>query len=162
LQASQATQIQIETNCLCLRFIVGSAAAPPRAGEEHGWCQPEGRERRNWSASVVEIAVLGPCGVASCKARTNCPLDCPGDGTRHHGLARRRRHLAATAVFMLHDRVAGCRIGQSRPHANDNGPCIAVVFRWASSVQRLHDRDLGIATSATAGSEPNKCSPARR
>jgi hypothetical protein len=57
-------QIQIETNCLCLRFIVflsGSSAA----GRRRAWMVPTGtiRETPDWGASAVEIAGLGPrCG----------------------------------------------------------------------------------------------------
>src|SRR5882724_594349 len=70
LQASQARQIQIETNCLYFRFMLSSAAASPRAGREHGACQPEGTEKRGIGACPSwKLQVWALVAVAFCKAR---------------------------------------------------------------------------------------------
>src|SRR6267143_2858346 len=73
LQASQARQVQIETNCFCFRFMLSSAAASPRAGREHGACQPEGTEKRRIGACPSwKLQVSALVAVAFCKARRFC------------------------------------------------------------------------------------------
>jgi len=64
---------RIETNCFCFRFMLSSAAASPRAGREHGACQPEGTEKRRIGACPSwKLQVSALVAVAFCKARRFC------------------------------------------------------------------------------------------